>query len=105
MHSLRCALAGAADGNEALAAQILVGAGSGGIQQLVKMEDDSTDLYWLRTTAAFSYLQQMDVQSQDAVDGAGGRDEASKLLAQLSISKSMNEANDTAQQLLLMRIA
>lgn len=107
MHALRCALASTADGTEALAAQILVGAGSGGIQQLVKLDDDDADFYWLRTMAAFSYLRQMDLQSHDAAHDANsnGRDQAGQLLAQLRISKSMDEAHDTAQQLLLLRIA
>jgi hypothetical protein len=104
MHILRCALAGTVDRNEALAAQILIGAGSGGIQQLIKQADDSADFYWLRSLAAFSYLQQMDIQSQNAADG-DGQDEGSKLLAQLRLCTSMDEANDAAQHLLLTRIA
>jgi hypothetical protein len=103
MHALRCALSRTVDGNEALAPQILLGAGSGGIQQLIKQTDDSADFYWLRSLAAFSYPQQMDIQSQDAAYGV--QDETSNLLAQLKFSKSMDEANDAVQQLLLVRIA
>ncbi|OGM42335.1 hypothetical protein ABOM_007875 [Aspergillus bombycis] len=104
MHALRCALSRTVDGNEALAAQILVGAGSGGLQQLVKQTDDSADFYWLRSLAAFSYLQQMDIQRQDAA-GGDGQEETSHLPTQLTLCKSMDEANDMAQQLLLAKIA
>ncbi|KAB8264716.1 hypothetical protein BDV32DRAFT_145394 [Aspergillus pseudonomiae] len=104
MHALRCALSRTVDGNEPLAAQILIGAGSGGLQQLVKQTDESADFYWLRSLASFSYLQQMDIQRQDAAAG-DGQDDTSHLPTQLTLCKSMDEANDMAQQLLLGKIA
>lgn len=104
MHALRSTLAGSVDGDKAPMPQILVGAGSGGIQQLVKEKDASADFYWLRSLAAFSYLQQMDVQSQD-LESTEGQDEASKLVTELRLSKTMDEANDVAQRLLVSRIA
>lgn len=104
MHALRSTIAGSADGNEAPMPQILAGAGSGGLQQLVKEKDASADFYWLRSLASFSYLQQMDVQSQD-LESSEGQDEAGKLVSELRLSKTMDEANDVAQRLLVSRIA
>lgn len=104
MHLLRSAMAGSVDGTENLSAQILVGAGSGGIQQLIQQTDDSADFYWLRSLSAFSYLRQMDLYSQCATGGEA-QDDASKLVAQLGQSKSMDEATEVTQQLLLGRIA
>ncbi|KAK6812394.1 hypothetical protein RU639_011774 [Aspergillus parasiticus] len=104
MHLLRCALARTVNGNEPLAAQILVGAGSGGLQQLIRQTDDSADFYWLRSLAAFSYLRHMDTQRQAAAGGVS-QDETSKLLTQLTLCKSMDEANDAVQHLLLTKIA
>jgi acyl carrier protein len=104
MHVLRCALAGTVDGNEPLAPQMLVGAGSGGIQQIIQRTDASADFYWLRSLAPFAYLRQMDVKSEDSA-GADGRNEESKILDQLKLCKSMDEAIEAAQNLLLARIA
>ncbi|KAI5463900.1 hypothetical protein BGZ63DRAFT_453186 [Mariannaea sp. PMI_226] len=104
MHAFRSALAGTPDGENKLATQIIMGAGSGGIQQLLKETDDSVDFYWLRQLASFSYLRQMHTEVKGDSEKEG-QDETSKLLAQLRICQSLDEATEVSQNLLLSGIA
>lgn len=104
MHALRCAIAHTVDGGVALAPQIILGTGSGGLQQLLKQTDENVDFYWLRSLAPFSYLQQMGLQSEESI-GGDGQDVTSKLISELRHCKSVDEANEVAQSLLILRIA
>lgn len=104
MHLLRCAMASSPNGSELLEPQVLAGAGSGGLQQLTKQQDDNADFYWLRSLAAFAYLERMDEQNQNA-DGEASLDETSLLISKLKACVSMDEANDVSQQLLMTRVA
>lgn len=103
MHALRCALDGTADGAKALAPQLLVGAGSGGIQQASQKTDPSADFYWLRSLAHFAYLRQVDVKET----GAGDDDEVgeSKDIGQFRLCRSMDEATEAAERILVAKIA
>ena len=103
-HLLRCALAGTHDGESPLHQQLLVGAGSGGILQAAQKETPGADFYWLRTLTPFVYLQQLDVGAGDD-DETHEEDDGLKLLGKLSQCKSMQEANDISQEILLYKIA
>ncbi|KAJ3497745.1 hypothetical protein NLG97_g1664 [Lecanicillium saksenae] len=104
MHALRCALARSIDGSNALLPQILVGAGSGGIQQLTNETDSNADFYWLRSLAAFSYMNNMDIQSKVSAGREGG-DETTQLIDEFKSCQTMDQANNSAQRLLIARIA
>ncbi|KAH8696648.1 hypothetical protein BGW36DRAFT_428643 [Talaromyces proteolyticus] len=103
-HLLRCALASTSDGQNTLSKQLLVGAGSGGIMQDAQKTTPDADFYWLRTLSQFSYLRQMDVKETDSSD-TEDKDDENRLIHQLRTCKSMDEANDIAQDVLLVRIS
>ncbi|KAM4063228.1 polyketide synthase dehydratase [Hirsutella rhossiliensis] len=103
-HLLQCALASTGDGKNSLPRQLLVGACSGGIMQAAQKTNPDAHFSWLQTFASFAYLRELDVQDEAATD-VGDKAEGQKLLDQLRRSKSIDEAIDTVQQILLARIS
>ncbi|KAL3964599.1 hypothetical protein ACCO45_001603 [Purpureocillium lilacinum] len=88
MHLLRCALAGTANGDTSMAPQLLVGAGSGGIEQATRKTEPNADFYWLRMLAQFAHLRQTDIKNTDAVDDDDGQHGGeSKMIDQLKLCK------------------
>ncbi|PHH90552.1 hypothetical protein CDD83_3314 [Cordyceps sp. RAO-2017] len=103
-HLLQSALASTADSKNSLPGQLLVGACSGGIMQAAQKVNPDAHFSWLQTFASFAYLRELDVQDEGATEVAD-KTEDQKLLDQLGRSKSMDEANDTVQQILLSKIS
>ncbi|UNI20497.1 Type I Iterative PKS [Purpureocillium takamizusanense] len=105
IHTLRCALDGTADGVNSLAPQLLVGAGSGGVQQASRKSDPSAGFYWLRSLPHFAYLRQVDVKDTD--DAGDNDDEVgeSRDIRLLKLCKSMDEAIEAVQKILVAKIA
>lgn len=62
------------------------------------------DFYWLRTLPQFAYLRQMDIRDAE-VDESEEEGDEKKLISQLKLSKSVDEANQMVQDLLLARIS
>lgn len=103
-HLLNCALASTPDCEQPLTKQIIVGAGSGGIMQEIHRTAPDADLYWLSALSPFAYLRQFDVQVDNAAVSEN-QVNADKLLDRLRNSKSIDEATDAIQAMLLAKIA
>ncbi|KAF4594413.1 polyketide synthase [Ophiocordyceps camponoti-floridani] len=104
-HLLRCAMAGTADGDKKLPTrQLLAGAGTGGLAQASLATVPETNLFWLSALASFSYLGEVDMRASAEMAGEEMTDDA-RLVDRLSASKTMDEAAEVVQDMLLARIS
>ncbi|PFH62335.1 hypothetical protein XA68_14062 [Ophiocordyceps unilateralis] len=104
-HLMRCALAGTADGESRLnTRQLLAGAGTGGLAQASLATVPETNLYWLTALSTFSYLGEVDVRDTAEAAGEEVTDDV-RLIGQLGGAKTMDEAAEAVQDMLLSRIA
>lgn len=73
--------------------------------QASQESNPETNLYWLSRLAPFAYLRRLDVQTAQATAGHNHKDETKKMISSLERSKSMNEAIQICQPILLERMA
>jgi acyl carrier protein len=105
-HLLQCAIAGTADNQSRLPDQLLTGAGSGGAMRAAQKAETEVNLSWLDTQAAFSHLRRLGDETAKAETGGsqdGGK--TKQLVGDLGCAKTMDQAAQTAQQILLERMA
>lgn len=105
-HLLRCAIAGTADNQSRLPEQLLAGAGSGGAMRAAQEAKSDVSLFWLDTQVAFSHLRRLGGQTakvgtRDPQDGG----KMKQLVGDLGCAKNMEQAAQTAKQILLERMA
>jgi hypothetical protein len=105
-HLLQCAIAGTADNQSRLPDQLLTGAGSGGAMRAAQKAETEVNLSWLDTQAAFSHLRRLGDETAKAETGGsqdGGK--TKQLIGDLGGAKTMDQAAQTTQQILLERMA
>jgi NADPH:quinone reductase-like Zn-dependent oxidoreductase/NAD(P)-dependent dehydrogenase (short-subunit alcohol dehydrogenase family) len=105
-HLLQCAIAGTADNQSRLPDQLLTGAGTGGAMRAAEKAETEINLSWLDTQAAFSHLRRLGDETLKAERGGsqdGGK--TKQLVGDLGCAKTMDQAAQTAQQILLERMA
>ncbi|RDA95562.1 hypothetical protein CP533_1202 [Ophiocordyceps camponoti-saundersi (nom. inval.)] len=103
-HILGNALAGTADCTDASPCQLLAGAGSGGIQQATQKTNPGSDALWFEAFASLAYLREVDVQVEGEAE-AGDKTEIQKHIIQLGQCRSMEEAHDVMQAILLSKVS
>ena len=105
-HLLQCAIAGTADNQSRLPDQLLTGAGSGGAMRAAQKAETEVNLSWLDTQAAFSHLRRLGDETAKAETwGSQDGGKTKQLVGDLRGAKTMDQAAQTAQRILLERMA
>lgn len=104
-HLLRCAIAGTADTQALLPAQILVGAGSGGALRAAHEKNTDVSMFWITSQAPFSHLRRVGDCTSKTAAGLPDGGIVTQLIAQLAGCASSDGAARITQQILLERMA
>jgi acyl transferase domain-containing protein/NADPH:quinone reductase-like Zn-dependent oxidoreductase/NADP-dependent 3-hydroxy acid dehydrogenase YdfG len=102
---LDMAIAGSADGEHELPAQLITSAGSGGMEKLNKAQAPNRDFYWLSQSERFNHLRKLDTESLSVNSTAAHTEEEPPMRVLLATATSMLDAVDICTDVLVTKLA
>lgn len=99
---LKSAVTGYSDGEHRMPPQIIMGGGTGGVNQASLASGIQFEYFWLRNHSQFAYLRQMDLQG---ASGAADGDAMGELKSLLSGVTSASQAAEITQEAIVGKLS